>query len=80
MQQDVAHDRYPFLPANEGVATEFKYVVSVPEDIDLVRWGETVFLQPNSTAPGADRLCVDAVLRHPHWRISLQVNKILGLP
>lgn len=80
MQEEVPHDRYPFLPENEAVADEFKYVISRPEDLELVRWGRRIYLQPNCHIPSARPICVEAVLRNPEWRLSMQIHKILDLP
>jgi len=80
LQREVPHDRFPFLEANEQVADEFKYVISRPEDLDLVRWGRRIYLQPNYEIPEAREICVQAALQHPEWRLSLQIHKMLGLP
>ena len=80
MQAEVPHDRFPFLPENEEVADEFKYVISRPQDLELVKWGKQVYLQPNSEISAARDLCIDAVLNRPEWKISIQVHKILDLP
>ena len=80
IQSDVHHVHAPFLEENEAVADEFKYVISRAEDLQLVRWGRQVFLQPNCEIPAARRLCVNAVMDHPGWRLSLQIHKHLGLP
>ncbi len=70
-------------------ATEFKYVVDAPEDVERALAnpnagypnGPTLYLQPNALNPSAVRLCIDAVLAHPtRLRLSLQTHKILTIP
>lgn len=79
MQADVPHDRWPFLPENEAVADEFKYVITTVEDLETVRWGQKVYLQPNSSVQEAREICIRAVLNHPEWRLSAQVHRLLQI-
>ncbi len=49
---------------------------------DMEGWAFTHFLlQPLDDRTGADhrQACIDRVLAHPRWRLSLQTHKLLGL-
>ena len=66
-----------------GIANEFKWVVSTIEDIGRIQippfyWGQT-FLQPNDNNHAAVEVCLEVLKRHPDWRLSLQIHKILGV-
>lgn len=56
------------------------------DDAALARWEALAFgafyLQPCMDARYADHLrrAVDLVTRHPRWRLSLQLHKIIGVP
>jgi organic radical activating enzyme len=66
-------------------ASEFKYVVDGPQDVERAvagarAYGKATFLQPNALNPEAGPLCVAAVCRHPDLlRLSLQTHKLLGI-
>ncbi|MDX1933884.1 MAG: 7-carboxy-7-deazaguanine synthase QueE [Capsulimonadales bacterium] len=69
-------------------ATEFKYVIDGPEDLERALanptagrpGGPTLFIQPNALNPDAVGLCIDAVRAHPdRLRLSLQTHKILSI-
>ncbi len=72
-------------PWYESHATEFKYVVDSPDDLDRARQGviahgRTTFLQPNALNPAAIDLCINAVKAAPTlFRLSLQTHKFLQI-
>jgi organic radical activating enzyme len=65
---------------------ELKVVIANPKDL---QWAEqeaqkvppsTVkYLQPEWNTPSSQQLVFNYVLQHPHWRISLQAHKFLGI-
>lgn len=70
-------------------ASEFKYVVDGPADIERalanptagLPGGPRLFVQPNARNPHAVRLCIEAVQAHPaRLRLSLQTHKLLQIP
>ena len=66
-----------------AVATEIKVVVTDGRDIQRAldgNWPDVpVYLQPVSNDERATDLCVKAILRHPHLRLSLQTHRLIGL-
>lgn len=81
------------LPFNDRVlllATELKWLVGKQDDIAALerflgtyggpRRGQTrVSIQPISTSAKATQLCLDTLVRHPEWRLSLQTHKLLEI-
>jgi organic radical activating enzyme len=70
-------------------ATEFKYVIDGPEDIERAAanptagrpGGPALYLQPNALNPDAINVCIAAILREPNrFRLSLQTHKLLQIP
>ena len=45
----------------------------------LFRSGPALLLQPGWDSPEGQRLAVAYVQAHPHWRLSLQSHKWLGV-
>lgn len=62
--------------------TELKYVVgrSFHEDIVEEARAEFVYLQPESSKPEYMRKALDILTRHPSWRLSCRIHKMLHLP
>lgn len=80
----------PFHPDALSHAHEVKWIVGRGGDIEdldqfLQRWGgpkqgpRRVSLQPMSTARVATAACLDALMQHPDWHLSLQTHKMLGI-
>jgi organic radical activating enzyme len=72
---------YPVVQGFERI-TELKYVVGaafreerVQEDL-----AEHVYLQPESSEPRFVQTALDVLTRHPRWRLSCRIHKVLGLP
>ena len=72
---------YPVVQGFERI-TELKYVVGaafreerVQEDL-----AEHVYLQPESSEPRFVHTALDVLTRHPRWRLSCRIHKVLGLP
>lgn len=59
---------------------EIKYVYQGEEQLDCYEQMEAThyFLQPCSCLN--TRACVDFILRHPLWRLSLQTHKLIQIP
>ena len=77
--------RHPWYDTH---ATEFKYVVDAPADIDRALahptagtpGGPTLYVQPNALNPRAIEQCIAAVQAHPdRLRLSLQTHKLLQI-
>jgi 7-carboxy-7-deazaguanine synthase len=62
--------------------TELKYVVgkSFREDMVDETRADHVYLQPESSKPEYTQKALEILLRHPHWRISCRIHKMLHLP
>ncbi len=68
-------------------ADELKVIIHAQSDL---RWAEAqctrfghqkpAFLQPDSYQPGAVEWILAHLRSHPHWRLSLQIHRILALP
>jgi 7-carboxy-7-deazaguanine synthase len=73
----------PPQPARVALATEIKVVVRDEKDIWRALEGDwpdvPVYLQPVSNDPEATKLCVKAILEHPQLRLSMQVQKLIGM-
>lgn len=71
-------------PVAEGFRriTELKYVVgkSFREDRVQEELAEQIYLQPESSEPRHVQKALEVLGRHPRWRLSCRVHKILGLP
>jgi 7-carboxy-7-deazaguanine synthase len=66
------------------LASEIKVVVTDENDIRRALEGDwpdvPVYLQPVSNDREATRLCIEAILQHPHLRLSMQLHKWIGVP
>ncbi len=72
-----------------GLADEIKTVIGRQQDIDDMKdligelgvdtTGVIISLQPMSQGKKAIRICVEAVLANPEWRLSLQMHKYIEL-
>jgi 7-carboxy-7-deazaguanine synthase len=55
-----------------------------PQSLDLDELAGLPFphrwLQPNARDPASAAICVRACLADPRWRLSVQVQKVLGIP
>lgn len=70
-------------------ATEFKYVIDTPDDVERALANPTaghpnqaaLYIQPNALNPEAVLICIEAVKRYPNrLRLSLQTHKYLNIP
>ena len=61
---------------------ELKYVVgkAFREDIVDESRADYIYLQPESSTPEYTQKALEILLRHPHWRISCRIHKMLHLP
>ena len=51
------------------------------DDIEAkYRFLQPCFVEDSEQRKANMQACVDAVKRHPNWRLSLQIHRILGLP
>jgi 7-carboxy-7-deazaguanine synthase len=76
----------PPEPAIYALANELKVVIAEPEDL---QWAELQaqavpdstlkFLQPEWQAEPSNQLVLDYILEQPHWRMSLQAHKYIGI-
>lgn len=70
----------PLHPSVRELADELKYVIRSEEDLKRVEDHPLVYLQPVDNDPEAIKICVEAVLKNPEWRLSLQIHKLIGIP
>lgn len=77
----VSPKRHPVVAGFRRI-TELKYVVgkSFREDRVQEELGAQIYLQPESSEPRYVQKAIEVLGRHPHWRLSCRVHKILGLP
>jgi organic radical activating enzyme len=77
----VSPKRYPIAPGFLRI-TELKYVVgrSFREDRVQEELAGFVYLQPESSDPRYVRQALEVLARHPTWRLSCRIHKVLGLP
>lgn len=77
----VSPKRHPVVAGFRRI-TELKYVVgkSFREDRVQEELAEQIYLQPESSEPRHVQKALEVLGRHPHWRLSCRVHKILGLP
>ena len=61
--------------------TELKYVVGEAFEESKVHEGaaDFVYLQPESSKPEFTEETLDILRRHPRWRLSCRIHKVLGL-
>ncbi|HID57066.1 TPA: 7-carboxy-7-deazaguanine synthase QueE [Candidatus Poribacteria bacterium] len=62
------------------ITDELKYVIRSEGDLKRIRYHPLIYLQPVDNDPDAVRICVEAVLKNPRWRLSVQVHKLIGIP
>jgi len=62
--------------------TELKYVVGRSFCEERVQEGlaEHIYLQPESSEPCFVQRALEVLTRHPRWRLSCRIHKVLGLP
>ena len=62
--------------------TELKYVVGKAFREDMVEEGRAsyIYLQPESSRPEYIHKALEVLSRHPNWRLSCRIHKILKLP
>ena len=62
--------------------TELKYIVGKTFREDMVEEGhaEYIYLQPESSKPEYIQKTLEILTRHPTWRLSCRIHKILNLP
>lgn len=77
----VSPKRFPIVEGFEQIS-ELKYVVgkSFREDRVQEELAEHVYLQPESSEPQYVQKALEILRRHPNWRLSNRIHKILGLP
>lgn len=77
----VSPKRHPIVADFKRI-TELKYVVgkSFREDRVQEDLAEFVYLQPESSEPRYIQKALEILTRHPHWRLSCRIHKVLGLP
>ena len=77
----VSPKRHPVAAGFERI-TELKYVVGKAFREDRVEEGlaEQIYLQPESSEPRFVQKCLEILARHPDWRLSCRIHKIIGLP
>ena len=65
-----------------GYITELKYVVGKHFEEDMVEEdrAEYVYLQPESSKSEYIAKTLDVLKRHPEWRLSCRIHKMLDLP
>ena len=73
--------RHPVVDGFQRI-TELKYVVGKAFSEDRVQEGlaDVIYLQPESSEPRFVQKAVEVLTRHPDWRLSCRVHKVLGLP
>jgi organic radical activating enzyme len=76
----------PLNLATLAKAHEVKWLVGRERDIQAaeafvskVRSDQAFCLQPISASPKATRLCVEALMQHPTWYLSLQTHKMVRI-
>ena len=79
----------PFKLPHESIysqVNELKVVIAYPEDLNWAQEQakkvppETLkYLQPEWNQPESQSLIFDYILKHPQWRMSLQIHKFLGV-
>ncbi|MGK7958253.1 MAG: 7-carboxy-7-deazaguanine synthase QueE [Crocosphaera sp.] len=79
----------PFKLPHESIysqVSELKVVIADPEDLNWAQEQaqkvppETIkYLQPEYSQPENQSLIFDYILKHPQWRMSLQIHKFLGV-
>ena len=77
----VSPKRHPVVDGFRRI-TELKYVVgkSFREDRVQEDLAEFVYLQPESSEPRYIQKALEILTRHPRWRLSCRIHKVLGLP
>ena len=77
----VSPKRHPVVDGFQRI-TELKYVVGKAFSEDRVQEGlaDVIYLQPESSEPRFVQKAVEVLTRHPDWRLSCRVHKVLGLP
>jgi 7-carboxy-7-deazaguanine synthase len=76
----VSPKRHPLADGFRRI-TELKYVVgeTFREEQVQEHLAPLVYLQPESAQPRFVRRALEVLTRHPHWRLSCQVHRWLGL-
>ena len=76
----VSPKRPEIAPGFERI-TELKYVVGEAFEESKVHEGRAdfVYLQPESSTPGFTQKTLEILRRHPRWRLSCRIHKVLGL-
>jgi organic radical activating enzyme len=62
--------------------TELKYIVgkAFREDVVEEDRAEYIYIQPESSKPEYIHKCLEILARHPNWRLSCRIHKMLHLP
>ena len=71
----------PVLTAGDELKLVFPQLGLPPSDVEQFEFSH-FFLQPMDGPDRVDntRAAVDYCLSHPHWRLSLQTHKFVGIP
>jgi len=77
----VSPKRYPVATGFARI-TELKYVVgkSFREDRVQEELTDLIYLQPESSESRYIQKAMEILTRHPGWRLSCRIHKVLGLP
>ena len=81
-------DHWTVSPKRKKIAiglsriTELKYIVGMNFNEDHVdeNRAQYVYLQPESSDPKYTEKTLEILKRHPEWRLSYRIHKILNLP
>ena len=73
--------RHPIVDGFQRI-TELKYVVGKAFSEDRVQedLADAIYLQPESSKQEYIDKALEIIARHPTWRLSCRIHKILGLP
>ena len=77
----VSPKRHPIVDGFKRIS-ELKYVVgkAFTEDRVEEELADVIYLQPESSEQRYIDKALDVLSRHPEWRLSCRIHKILGLP
>ena len=77
----VSPKRHPVVDGFKKI-TELKYVVGKAFREDRVQedLADYIYLQPESSEPRYVQKALEILSRHPRWRLSNRIHKVLGLP
>ena len=59
-------------------ADEWKYIIQDESDFERIEYEANVWVQPVDNDPAIARLCVEKILEHVGWRLSINLRKLIG--